>query len=200
MKQDNLKRWYKIIRIILIIVPTLTFLWLVNKNLVPSGKLSANYNLQELSPFISRLYPTGRVLGVEKDKEGQYYQSIIIDPVYFKVHLPVSFQKAHLILKYQTDKVDNFRLGYQVGPGFQYYFKNVVPTEREGFWQVAEVDFNLANAYIKDNKSRFALSSPYLDEQGGEIKINSIEVVLEKEPLGMKDVPILIKKFIKKIF
>ncbi|MFH0819680.1 MAG: hypothetical protein V1892_01470 [bacterium] len=199
MDKDNLKRWHKRIRIILIIIPILTFIWLVNKNLVPSGKLSANYNLQELSPYISRLYPAGRVLGVEQSKNGDYYQSIVIDPVYFKVYLPVSFERAKIILKFQTNKVNNLRLGYQIGPDFQYYFKNVVPIKREGGWLMSEVDFNLANAYIKDNKLKFAISSPRLDETEGEIKINSIQVVLEKEPLTIKDVLMLIKKFVKKI-
>lgn len=200
MNKNKLQRWRKIIRIILIIIPVLIFLWLVNKNLVPSGHLEASYNFSEQSPFISRLYPAGRVLGVEKNGEGQYYQSIIIDPVYFKVHLPVNFERAKIRLKFQTDKVNNLWLGYQIGPDFQYYFKNVAPTEREDFWQVAEVDFNLQSAYIKDNKLKFAISSPRLDEYEGEIRINSIKIILEKEPLKLKDLPMLVKKFIKKIF
>jgi len=199
MDEKKLQKMRKMIKRILIIIVVLTFIWLINKNLVPSGRLEANYNFQELSPFISRLYPMGRVLGVEQNKKGDYYQSIVIDPVYFKVHLPISFERAKVILKFQTRNASFLRLGYQIGPDFQYYFKNVIPTRREGEWLTSEVDFNLANAYIKDNKLKFALSSPYLDEQEGEIKINSIKVILEKEPLTIKDVPMLIKKFIKKI-
>ena len=182
------------------LIPILTFIWLINKNLVPFGKLSANYNFQELSPFISRLYPAGRVLVAERNKDGQYYQSVIIDPVYFNVHLPISFKKAKVILKYQLINASVLRLGYQVGPNFQYYFNELRPINTEGEWLISETNFNLSRAYVKDNKLRFALSSPYLDEQEGEIRIASIEVILEKEPLGIKDVPMLIKKFIKKIF
>lgn len=200
MDKINFKKWHKRIRLILIIIPILILGWLVNKNLVPSGKLMASYNFREISPFISRLYPVGRVLGVEQNKNGDYYQSVAIDPVYFKVYLPVSFERAKIILKFQTNKVNNLRLGYQIGPDFQYYFKNVIPIRREGEWQVAEVNFNLQNAYIKDNKLKFAVSSPHLDEYEGEIKIHSIEVVLEKEPLTFSDIPSLVKKFFKVIF
>lgn len=200
MDKEKLKKFHKIIRIVLIIIPIIIFIWLVDKNLVPSGKLSAQYNFEKISPFISRLYPVGRVLGVEKTAQGEYYQSIIIDPVYFNVHLPVSFKKAHFILKYQTKNNFNVRLGYQVGQGFKYYFKSLIPIGEEGEWLVAEADFDLANAYIKNNKLAFAISSPQLDERGGEIKITSIQLTLEKDPLTLKSLPSLIKKFFKAIF
>lgn len=200
MNQEKLKKIHKIIRVVLIIIPIIVFIWLVDKNLVPSGKLSAQYNFKEISPFISRLYPVGRVLGVEKNIAGQYYQPVIIDPVYFNVHLPVSFKKVHFIFKYKTNNSFNVRLGYQVGTDFSYYFKNLIPIRKEGDWLVAETDFDLANAYIKNNKLKFAISSPRLDERGGEIKINSIQLTLEKDPLTLKSFPALVKKVFEKIF
>ena len=83
----NFKIAYQLIRIILIFLPILAFVFLVNKNFALSGKTETVYNFDKNNHIVSILKPSGRALAIEKNINNDYFQQIIIDPVYFDLYL-----------------------------------------------------------------------------------------------------------------
>ena len=67
------------------------------------------------------------------------------------------------------------------------------PAQLNG-WKASKVVFDLTNADILNRKLRFALSSPELNDTDGIIKLKSIKVVLDKQPLSFNE---LFRKIIK---
>jgi len=75
--------------------------WLFYKDLVVSGHLSATYDFQTKSPFISVLQPNDRVEAPVL-KNGEYTQAVIGDPVYFNIRAPQNFQRADVTIVYKS--------------------------------------------------------------------------------------------------
>ena len=177
----NLKIAHQLIRIILISLPILAFIFLVNKNFAFSGITKAVYNFDKNSPIISILKPSGRALAIEKDANNDQFQQIIIDPVYFDLYLSTKFQKVKLIFIYQKPKNQILKIGPQIFyDGWNYYLKELKSEKKIGNWEVAELDFDLNKVFIKDRKLKFMISAPELDKSGNEIQITSIKAILTK--------------------
>ncbi|NCF75489.1 MAG: hypothetical protein GWO87_03325 [Xanthomonadaceae bacterium] len=178
---SNFKIARQLIRIILILLPILAFVFLVDKNFALSGKIEAVYNFDKNNPIISILKPSGRALKIEKNKNNDYSQSIIIDPVYFDLYLPTKFQKVKLIFIYQKPKNQIIKVGPQIfNDGWNYYLKELKSKKKIGNWEVAELDFNLNKVFLKDRKIKFMISAPGLDKSGQKIKITRIKAILTK--------------------
>lgn len=177
----NLKIIHKLIKIFLISLPILAFVFLVDKNFAFSGKTEAVYNFDKNNPIISILKPSGRALAIEKDLNKDYFQLIIIDPVYFDLYLSTKFQKVKLIFIYQKPKNQILKIGPQIfDDEWNYYLKELKSEKKINNWNVAEVDFDLNKVFIKDRKLKFMISAPDLDKSGQEIKITSIKAILTK--------------------
>lgn len=84
--------------------------WLVFKDLVVGGKLTANFDFKKASPFISYLRPADRISVPMADKN-DYYINIANQPVYFDVRLPRRFNVAKVKLKYQNLDQTIFEIG-----------------------------------------------------------------------------------------
>jgi hypothetical protein len=66
-------------------------------------------------------------------------------------------------------------------------------------WNQAQAEFDLKDLYIdEDSKIKFLLSAPGLRDDGGEIKISKIKVILEKDPITIGNIFSKLKNFIKK--
>lgn len=76
---------------ILVLIPIVIFGWLCVKNFVPSGTFVIRHSVQEPSSFIDALAPNERVTPPKKDADGNWFQSMISDPVFFFVHPHRSF-------------------------------------------------------------------------------------------------------------
>ncbi len=177
----SLKAIHKIIRIILIAIPILVFVWLLDKNFVFSGHLESVYNFEKNNPIISILKPAGRALGVERDESGDYSQAIIIDPVYFDLYLPTKFKKAKLIFTYKAPEKQKIKVGPQIlGEGWNYYLLDLNCKERISGWCISALQFDLTRAFVKNRKLNFMISAPGLDKSGKEIVITEIRAVLGK--------------------
>ena len=171
----------QLIRIILISLPILAFVFLVNKNFAFSGKTEAVYSFDKNNPIISILKPSGRALKIEKDASNDYTQSIIIDPVYFDLYLSTKFQKVKLIFVYQKPENQIVKVGPQIfDDTWNYYLKELKSEKKINNWDVAELDFDLDKVFIKDRKLKFMISAPKLDKSGQEIRITSIKAILIK--------------------
>lgn len=98
-------------RIFLIAIPVILIVWLFSKDLVVSGQIEAVYNFDELSPFITTLRPQSRVEEPISDDQGNYWQQIKDEPVYFDVRLPRHFDKAEVTINYKNLDQSVFELG-----------------------------------------------------------------------------------------
>ncbi|HEX9664847.1 MAG TPA: hypothetical protein VGA49_03415, partial [Patescibacteria group bacterium] len=107
---------YKTIKIILILIPIVGFVWLVNKNLAFSGQLTVKYDFSKKSAFISELYPNSRVSSVQRDEQGEYFQALTSHPVYFDLKMPRTFNQAEIIIKYKNSDNPIFEIGAKAGP------------------------------------------------------------------------------------
>ena len=113
----NLKKVIIIFRLFLIACAIILFFWLFIKDFIPSGVLVVKNDFFYKDIQISDLYPHVRVREIEKDKDGDWFQNMYIDPVYFKVNPPREFYKAKLKIKYKTERQPFFQTGIKQGIG-----------------------------------------------------------------------------------
>ncbi|MBT4277268.1 hypothetical protein HOD96_00765 [Candidatus Falkowbacteria bacterium] len=177
----NLNKLHKIIRVILISLPILTLVFLVYKNFAFSGKLETSYGFDKNNPVISILKPAGRALKVEQDNSGDYFQSIIIDPVYFDLHMSTTFKAVELTFVYNAPEEQKVKVGPQLkGGDWIYAMEDLECSEKENNWCVTKLKFDLRNTLIQERKLNFIISSPGLDKSDKQIKISEIKAVLTK--------------------
>lgn len=95
------KRFLRIIKIIILLIPILIFAWILNKQFAPFGKATFKYNFKKDSAVISDLYPRARTSDIEKEK-GEYYKTLTNDSVYFDLNLPRWFSTAIFEIKFKN--------------------------------------------------------------------------------------------------
>lgn len=67
--------------------------------------------------------------------------------------------------------------------GVDYIIADYTPSWQEGEWRVAEAEFDLSTAFVKNGKLSWLIKAPGLKENGNEVIIKKIEVELSKKPL-----------------
>lgn len=100
-----------LIRLVLTAIPILVLGWLINEHLALGGELSANYDLNSNSPFISRISPSDRISELKKDGNGVYYRTVLAEPLYFDLTLPRHFDQALVKVKFKNPAGLDFQLG-----------------------------------------------------------------------------------------
>ncbi|MBU0649217.1 hypothetical protein KJ969_03940 [Patescibacteria group bacterium] len=98
-----MKLLLRLIQIIIILSPLLLLAWLFNLNFVPSGVLARGFDFSRPSPYVDYLVPAERVTGVQSG-DGERFQEILQDPVYFHAHLPSNFDELTVGLKFKPDE------------------------------------------------------------------------------------------------
>ena len=176
-------RAYKIIKIMLILIPIIILAVLVYKDFNPSGYLKVGYDFCREEPFISKFSPLGRVLAVERIN-GACSQKMVIDPVYFDVRLPQRFNEVRLTIWYK--KLSETKL--QIGPAidlsaWQWQLKDINYIRNEGNWQIGKTSYDLFLTQIDHNRLRFLVSSPNLADSGQEVIFKKIELEFVKKPI-----------------
>ena len=176
-------RAYKIIKIMLILIPIIILAVLVYKDFNPSGYLKVGYDFCREEPFISKFSPLGRVLAVERIN-GACSQKMVIDPVYFDVRLPQRFNEVRLTIWYK--KLSETKL--QIGPAidlsaWQWQLKDINYIRNEGNWQIGQTSYDLFLTQIDHNRLRFLVSSPNLADSGQEVIFKKIELEFVKKPI-----------------
>ena len=95
---------------------SLIFIDIVKKNFVFDGFFSIQYDFENESPFISLLKPRGRVdQEIKQDQSGDYFQRLLMDPVYFDIELPRSFKKSKTYITYKNPHEPVIELGISSG-------------------------------------------------------------------------------------
>lgn len=87
-----MKFYTRIFQVILVLIPIVVLGWLGVKNFVPSGTFVVRHAVNEASSFVDALAPNERVSALKKDTDGNWFQTIVADPVFFFVHPHRSFE------------------------------------------------------------------------------------------------------------
>lgn len=185
MKTKNFKIWLIIWRIVLICLVLLILIWLINRNLFSSGTWLLERNFCQSSRVISDLYPKERA-----EKENCGFR-LISEPVYFKVRLPVMFERVRISLLYMAKDNSTVSLGLMR--------KRFKPTD----WQLemkdsetrllgdklfeSKTEFFINSGFINDYNLEFIISAPKV-KRGAYLEIKRIKLELIRQPLTWQEV------------
>lgn len=180
-------RYYPIIKTILILIPLTTLGYFAYQYINPSGILEFEYNFcSSETPYFSGLSPHGRVLDIEKPTTYNLQpttcaQRMVIDPVYFDVRLSQSYQSANIEIAADIPQDQQFKIGVGVDPE-NWNWKFAQPgTNTSNNTKLFDLD--LSEAQFRNNRYRFIISTPGLDQSEQEIVFDHIKFRFEKEPL-----------------
>lgn len=74
--------------------------------------------------------------------------------------------------------------------------KGYTPAVKEKFWSVGTATFDLANAFVQDQKIRFVISAPELTTRPGSVKVHSVKVRFEGRPVTFGDLIARLKRLL----
>ncbi len=189
-------KYYKYIRIILILIPIIFLGILIYKDFNPAGYLKVSYDFCRPNPFISKFSPHGRVLDIQQDNNG-CTQQMVIDPVYFDVRLPQKFTQARLKVWYQKESNTELKIGPAINlDQWQWQLKKPIYTRTINNWQLATVDYDLTYLIMNKNILRWLISSPNLDTHQQKIVFDKIEIEFFKEPLNRNNIWLRLKEWL----
>ena len=78
----------RLIQLIFILIPFGLFGWLLWIDIAPDGEKIITFEMDQISPYVNRLLPDERVLGLQYNEWGEPYTTVIDEPVYFSVTMP----------------------------------------------------------------------------------------------------------------
>lgn len=151
------------------------FVYLISADTVPSGKLIYQKDFSKNQYGIGYIFPLGRTHVFNNA------QTIIQEPVYFTVYTPKSFDKVQLSISFDISP-SQWKIGYQVGPGFEYRLFDLDDMLTE-----QNINLHIDDAYYNKNRLRFMLANPSLPQDSA-LSVNGISVTLTNdEPFHIKD-------------
>lgn len=176
---------HKFIRAVLIIIPILVLGWLGVNKLVPSGRMEAVYDMKKETPFISKLYPKDRVSEIKKIVNGDFYRSILVEPVYFDLKPNNQFEKVAITLKYKISGQTTLKMGGLINKkDWLFDFREL--GARGNKWQSQTEIFDFSKLVSEGNNFRFGFSASEI--KSGQIEISEMKVVFERNQLTPKEV------------
>jgi hypothetical protein len=89
MKSALQNKTVTILTLVMLLIPFGLFVWLVMVDIAPRGERTAQLVAGQMSPFIDRLLPDDRLLGLQR-VNGQAFETMVEQPVYFRVTPPLT--------------------------------------------------------------------------------------------------------------
>jgi len=121
----RIEKFFKVVKVVLWLLPVLLFVWILNQNFVPGGKFEVKYDVTKDSKLLRNFASKekDKIIGTKnKPGDNDYFQLITTTPVYFDVMVPRPFQKATVSLKYQNpDNQPVIKLGVKQANEAYYY-------------------------------------------------------------------------------
>src|SRR3972149_2621830 len=115
----------KIVKVIFWLIPVIFLFWLLNKNFVPGGILTAKCDADKCSKLAAAFATKESEKIIGETKVGNRYRLVAHDPIYFTVKTPRPFAKAKITAEFANpDNQPIFNFGLQAANG-AYVFKNV---------------------------------------------------------------------------
>lgn len=180
----------KIIRLFFIAIPVIFFFWLIAKDFAFFGRLDMSYDFSHDSPFVKRPWPPGRFYDIEYDKAtGDAWERMFVEPATFAVKLPRKFKSATVEVLYKKDATQPLRVGIRMHPEqWAWEIRDLEVAGEEHGWTRGRVRFDaIENAAFVDRKLQFLLNAPGLFENKREVTLTEIRVVVEKEPITIRN-------------
>lgn len=172
----------KLSKTLILLIPLCIGAILILLDFGPTGTLQIEYDFSGATPYISELSPDGRVLDIEQTETGEYFQPMVIEPVYFDVRLPQTFEKTRAEILYQKLEETPLKLGFRTsGDDWSWHIEDIVPVERVGDLTRGVAEFDTSGAYLDERNLRFIISSPGLGDSGESVRIHKINLEFEKE-------------------
>ncbi len=181
-------RYYKIVRLFLIVIPVVVFFWLVAQDVAFSGRLFMSYDFSHDSSFIKRPWPPGRFHDIEYDKTTRdYFQRMFVEPATFAVKLPRKFKSATVEVLYKKDASQSLRIGIRMDPKqWAWEIRDLEYVGEENGWMRGRIRFDdIRRAAFNDGRLQFILNAPGLFENKRKVALTEIRVVVEKDPITL---------------
>ena len=185
MINHSLKIYIIIWRIILIGLILFFLIWIMNKNLFSNGLWSVEKNFSRHSLIVSDLYPKERL-----NKFTGSGAVLAYEPIYFKVKMPVMFERVKVLLVYKTEDNLNPSLGLlrkRIKPtDWDFELKKLEPQLLEDNLFEAKTDFALNAGFVNNHYLEFMISAPEV-RQGAYLEIREIKLELSRQPLTYRE-------------
>jgi len=181
----------RVYRISLILCVIVLGIWLMYKNLVMAGELIVEKDFCSSSRLISDFYPENRVGLIEERGGTECFQRIFIEPAYFKLKVPRTFERVRVEIIYQNPEHPILQLALmqkRINPlDWNFKLKPLEsPISKE--WKKGAVEFMAGLNYMNDHALEFMISAPGLTHARHEIKIKKIKVWLYRSSVNWKDI------------
>jgi len=182
-------KFFKIIRIIIIVLTGLALLYFLGQDLAWTGKLEFKTDFRKFTPFISILKPQENV----EIKDNTAY--IKQEPVWFDIYMPRDFDKIILEFTYKDDFANLIEVGPMISadnnPLKSIEDVNDWPSGNlpiaQNVYKIKSIEFDLTSLPISRGKIRFKIRLPnLLDEQKG-IFIKDLKVDLLRKPIWQEN-------------
>jgi len=189
----------RVYRISLILCVIVLGIWLMYKNLVMSGELIVEKDFCSQSRLISDFYPENRVGLIEKEGDMECFQRIFIEPAYFKLKVPRTFERARVEIIYQNPNHPVLQLALmrkRINPlDWNFQLRPLESSMSKG-WQRGVVEFVVGPSYMNNHALEFMVSAPGLTNARHEIKIRKIKIWLYRSPIEAKNILPDIKNYL----
>ncbi len=113
---------YNFVRIILYLIPLALLVTIVTWNIDIDGRRVAEYQFDQDSPFISRLFPANRLSAMTETG-----QKVLSEPVYWRVRYPQRYSQAKIDISYSNEGQDLLQIGLKQygGDDWQYHLQPI---------------------------------------------------------------------------
>lgn len=164
------KHAYHYIQALLVAIPIFALGFFAYDYINPSGMRSFSYDFCTTeTPYVSGFSPHGRVLDINKQ---DCSQEMVIDPVYIDTRLSQSYRRVTVRLAYERPVGQTpVNVGVGINPEAWAWEFNQEPDARvvsengNSILETYTVTLDLSKAQFKNNRYRFILSAPGIDQQ-----------------------------------
>lgn len=179
--ENQLKKNLKIIKIAIIAIASLFFIWIFFKTFWQKDEFWQAYNFTPGNTTrISALEPWYRLTSLQKENDITF-QEVKAKLIYFTIAIPLNYSDIEINVKWQGN-ISQFEIGLEkVKDQFE---RKSASTKKINNWQESSQKFKVREFYVsnylfKNNKVKAVLSFPDLKEDEM-IKMREIKVIFKK--------------------
>lgn len=198
-----LSRSLVITRTIMIAIPIIVFVWLFAKDFVLSGRLDVVYDFSKQSPFITGLWPPQRLDSIADDPRWGKVQTMMVEPVTFRVMLPRKFRDLTVEVVYRKDAAQRFRIGARAHPdrwAWTMRQVEVVRDEGDGWIRGAAHFIELPQYAGGGRTPEFILDAPDMHANNRTMTFAEIRVIADRDPVTVANVWSRIARYVGRLF
>ena len=167
----------------------LVVLILIANDLAWQGKLEAETDFLQFSPYFSILKPQDRVVM----SDSNYIKA---EPIYFDLYLPRDFAKARIDFEYEDEYGYDIFVGPNIKESWELKPLEDLPSASNDY-KIKRVEFELADKNVNQGKLRFMISIPDLDNEEQGLDLRKVRVLLTRKPIWQDNIKENILTYLK---